>query len=168
MKYALIALAVVCASPAFAAGKPNFTETGKAAAALSAHDFAETASAAGNFEVESSKLALERSKDAKVRAFAQMMITDHQKAAEKLKAIAPADVTAGLDATGKTDLDRLRGAAADRFDATYVAEQTVAHQKAVDLFNGYAKAGDNRALKAFAQETLPTLEKHLDHVKALK
>jgi len=41
------------------------------------------------------------------------------------------------------------------------------HQEAVDLFDEEAKSGQDPALKAFAAQTLPTLEHHLAMAKAL-
>jgi putative membrane protein len=38
---------------------------------------------------------------------------------------------------------------------------------AVGLFDSYAKKGDNAALKAFAQKTLPVIQQHLDEAKKL-
>lgn len=125
------------------------------------------ASIGGMFEIESSNLALQRSKNPRLRQFAQMMVSDHQKAAARLKQAHPHGVAGELDDTHAQIMDRLKAADAETFDALYVAEQTVAHQQAVTLFEGYASGGDNRALRAYASETLPTLRAHLDAVKKL-
>ncbi len=51
-------------------------------------DFVDAASAKGVAEVEAGKLAREKGVAADVKAFAQMMVSDHTAANEKLKAIA--------------------------------------------------------------------------------
>jgi putative membrane protein len=38
--------------------------------------------------------------------------------------------------------------------------QTTAHMEAVTLFATYAKGGDDAAVKAFAEKTLPKLDMH--------
>jgi putative membrane protein len=128
--------------------------------------------AAGNsFEIESSKLALERSKDEGVRALATMMVKDHTEATAKFKkAVAEAKVKAPsprLDAKHKTALDTLKKETAG-FDKAYVEAQHKAHVETVALFEAYASGGDNPRIKQFAQELLPTLRMHLEHVEKLR
>ena len=60
------------------------------AQAMSAQDFVNEAASGGMFEVQSSQLALERGQGDEVKAFAQMMITDHTANNEELKAAAEA------------------------------------------------------------------------------
>ncbi|MDW6023589.1 DUF4142 domain-containing protein [Mesorhizobium sp. BAC0120] len=50
--------------------------------------FVNKAAIGGMFEVQSSELALKKSKDADVRQFAEMMVTDHTKANNTLKSVA--------------------------------------------------------------------------------
>jgi len=64
-------------------------------------------------------------------------------------------------------LDLLKNANGKDFVTLYIDMQSGAHMEAVSLFRTYAKAGDDVALKAFAKETLPTLEMHEVHVKKL-
>lgn len=56
----------------------------------------------------------------------------------------------------------------ESFDKSYVNNQVAAHEKAVELFKKEAASGDKPDLKAFAGETLPALEKHLEHAKQLQ
>jgi putative membrane protein len=46
--------------------------------------------------------------------------------------------------------------------------QVSAHKDAVDLFERYAKGGDNAALKAWADKTLPALRHHLEMAQNLE
>lgn len=139
----------------------------------STKNFVQTASVAGTFEIESGKLAIDKTKKANIRKFAQEMIDDHTRANEQLKATLP-DSRTGLTATEALDakhqniIDKLKSASGGEFDRQYVAAQADAHNEAVELFSSYAQTGDNAILKEFAGRTLPTLQRHHNHVKELK
>lgn len=85
------------------------------------------------FEIESSKLALERSSNAAVREFATMMVEDHGQMSAKLKAAAgPLGITvpAELDPPHQKKLKMLRDTTdAEMFDRAYIEAQTNAHGK---------------------------------------
>lgn len=124
------------------------------------------------FEVESSKLALSRSKADPVRRFATAMVQDHEEAAVKFKkALAEAKLqapTGVLDTKHKAIVGKLRQQDAASFDKSYIDVQYTAHKETVDLFEAYAARGENPRLKQFAQELLPTLRRHLEHVARLR
>jgi len=118
------------------------------------------------FEVESSKVALDRSKAADVKKFAQEMIDVHTKTTDELKARVVKsgmiiDMPAMLDNMHKGLLDELKNASADQFDARYIAQQKNAHNEALMLNRNYAKNGDVADLKALALDTEPRIEMHI-------
>lgn len=167
----LIALLPALSTGATAAG-PTPAEIAAAASVPTTAAFVATAPAANAFEIASSKLALEKSQNPAVRAFAEKMITDHTMIGEHFVA-AFGQANTGLtppDGLGP-DLDavmaRLQSESGAAFDTAYVAAQTQGHQAAVGLFAGYAKGGDNAVLKAFAADTLPMIEMHLEMCYAL-
>ena len=135
-------------------------------------NFVKNARIGGNFEVESSQLALQKSQDAGLRGFAEQMVTDHTKAGEQLEeALSNANMTVAeppvgekLDKKHEAMLGKLRNASGAQFDRMYVKMQQDAHKEAVALFSKYAKNGANAALKSFAQHTLPTLQEHQKHI----
>jgi putative membrane protein len=53
------------------------------------------------------------------------------------------------------------------FDKTYAKQQIDGHKDAEELFEKYAKRGDNAAIKQFAQKTLPVIQQHLSEAKKL-
>jgi putative membrane protein len=124
------------------------------------------------FEIESSKLALERSKAAPVKAFAQRMVDDHSAAAVKFKeAVLEAKLAMPpdkLDAKHQAVLGELADKQGDDFDKAYIEAQYKAHVETVELFKGYAQAGEDTRMRAFAAELLPTLQAHLDHVAKMR
>jgi putative membrane protein len=153
------------------AGAATGVATG-ATGALNTDAFVKDAAIAGLYEVEASQLALKRSMNPDVKAAAQMIIDDHTAANTALKGLvnsggAPGPLPTALDERRKGLIDNLKGAAAKDFDDRYLDQQTMAHHEALLAFNGYAKAGDNAKLKAFAAETAPKLERHAEMVTKL-
>ncbi|TGQ71506.1 DUF4142 domain-containing protein [Mesorhizobium sp. M00.F.Ca.ET.186.01.1.1] len=137
--------------------------------------FVKTVPNANQFEIESSKLAEQKSASADVKAFAAQMIEDHSKAGEAFgTALSQGQTTASIKPAGpglqpkeQKMLDELKGASGKAFDDKYITMQTEAHRQAAALFSTYAKSGDDPALKEFAKTTLSTLKMHEKHVKEL-
>jgi len=135
-------------------------------------DFVTEVSMSDMFEIESSKLALERG-DAATKAFAQQMIDAHQKTTADLKALldsgkVKAQPAAALSEDQQESLDELRKLSGVEFDDAYQDDQEDAHEDAVDVFKRYAEEGDNADLKAWAAKTLPDLEHHLKMAEDLE
>ena len=135
-----------------------------------ANDFAVKAANGGMTEVEASQLAKEKSQNSAVKDFADMMVKDHTKANDELKALAaqknitlPAQV--GEDKQESlNDLRKLSGA---DFDKKYVSMMKDDHEKTVSMFKDAANDNPDADIKAFAAKTLPTLQMHLDKIKAI-
>ncbi len=147
-----------------------FSLAGAVHAAQDADDFVEDASAKGVAEVEAGKLAQEKGTSSDVKAFADMMVKDHRAANEKLQALATSkDIKVSTDADlvdkAKAMILELRGAKS--FDQAYANNQVKAHEATIELFQDYAKDGKDAELKAFATQTLPTLQVHLEKARAL-
>ncbi|HEY2033911.1 MAG TPA: DUF4142 domain-containing protein [Rhizomicrobium sp.] len=119
------------------------------------------------YEVEAGKIAEKRTSNPDVKAFAEKMVHDHTATTDKLKSILgsmkhqPA-APAHLDDRRQGLIDDLRGAKAADFDARYMSQQVDAHKEALILMKGYAKDGDNPDVKAFAADTVPKIQEHLD------
>lgn len=134
-------------------------------------EFAFKANVSGTFEILSSRLALSRSQNPDVRAYAEKMIADHTKAGTELNtAIRSEGLEAHpalLDRKHADLFDRLKDASNDDFDNMYVDIQTSAHDEATTLFRDYSENGPAGALKDFATKTLPTLNAHHENIKAI-
>jgi putative membrane protein len=131
--------------------------------------FVKKAALDGMTEVELGKVALSKSKDEKVRAFAERMVADHGKANKELASIAKAkqmDVPMALDADHQEMVKSLSGKSGAAFDASYSELMRTDHAKAVALFEGASK-GSDQELAAFAKKTLPTLQEHKKMADAL-
>ncbi|WP_333585833.1 DUF4142 domain-containing protein [Phenylobacterium sp.] len=189
-RHLLIAGAAVAALTLAACGQPaNDTATAPAesvtpdanpAATLptpadeaSAPDFVRLAAQNDLFEIQSSELALERTQNPQVRAFAQEMIEAHRRTTRDLQTAigsAGAGLTAPttLDEDMTGELNELREASAGDFDKEYMEAQVDAHQRALNLMQRYANDGDRPELQAFAAATAPAIQQHLDRARALR
>ncbi|MDI3354733.1 DUF4142 domain-containing protein [Pseudomonas sp. UYIF39] len=151
------------------------TSMGTAFAATS-NDFVDSAAAGGIAEVETSRLALEKSSSADIKAFANMMITDHSKANDELAALAKKNDIEVPDSTTlvKQAKEKILDLRDESFDAAYANNQVKAHEDTIALFKKEAntvtddKVKGATDLKGFAQKMLPALEKHLDMAKKLQ
>ena len=128
-------------------------------------DFVAEAATSDMFEIESSKLAVDRS-DAATKSFAQQMIADHEKTTGELKGLVTsgkvqATIPTSMTSSQQNMLDKLKGLQGEDFTKQYHSDQESAHKDAVDLFKRYGDSGDNADLKAWAGSTRPALEHHL-------
>ena len=132
-----------------------------------------TAATIGNmYEIEAGKIAAQRGQSADVKAFGQMMVTDHTKIGKDMDATVKASgasVTppAAMDERRKGMIDNLKAAGDSDFDLAYLHQQLAAHMETANRLKGYRDHGDNDALKAAAGKTVPTVEHHLDEVKRI-
>lgn len=138
-----------------------------------APDFVGKAGVGDLFQIEAAKVALTRSNNPEVKAFAQMMIDAHTQTTADLKT---AVAGSGLNLTVPTVLPDekltamavLNSVSATDFDKKYMDGQIDVHQAALDLLARYAQDGDNDTLKAAAAATAPLVQQHLDKAKALR
>ena len=140
------------------------------AGAMTSAMFVTNAAIGGMYEVEAGRIAAERSKNPRVRALGQTMVTDHGKANEELKPIAMAanlTVPTALDERHKGMIDNLRGATDQDFDRVYLQQQEAAHNETGMLLETYGRMGDNEALKGWAGKTLPVVRHHQEMVDQL-
>jgi putative membrane protein len=131
--------------------------------------FVKKAALDGMTEVELAQVALSKSKDEKVRSFAQRMVADHGKANKELATLAKSkqmDVPTSLDAEHQAMVQSLSGKSGAAFDASYSEHMRADHAKAIALFEG-ASQGTDMELAAFAKKTLPTLQDHKKMADAL-
>lgn len=152
------------ALPAFAADQPSDPQ------------IAHIAYTAGDIDVKAGQLALEKSHNKAVRAFASDMVRDHKAVNDKaLALVKKLNVTPEDNGTSKAlsdqaaqkhdELSKLSGAA---FDKAYV-ENEVAFHKTVDgaLETTLIPSSSNSELKGLLQTGLKIFQGHLAHAEHL-
>lgn len=171
-KAAFLVLCAMGASSALAQG----TTVGPAGANAttgptpSAQEFVQKAAMSDLFEIQSSKLALDKGND-QAKSFAKQMITDHQKTSSELKGLMKADgikePPSRLDSPHQATIETLKAQNGKDFSKAYYDSQQTAHKEAVSLFERYSRDGDDPKLKEWAGKTLPTLQHHQEMADAL-
>lgn len=133
--------------------------------------FMKEAAHAGAAEIEASKLATTKAKNADVKAFADSMIADHTKVADELKALAASkNVTLpdGPSIKQKAEIKMIDAGDNDKFDERYAKTFGIkAHEDTIKLFEQASREAKDPEVKAWAQRTLPGLKHHLEMAKAL-
>ncbi len=125
----------------------------------------------GMAEVQLSRIAVERSTNAAVKDFANLMINDHTSANDQVMALAakknvtlPSDVS---DENRKKSDDLMKKSGKD-FDKEYVDIMVKDHEAAVNLFERASNNVSDAEVVSFINGILPKLKNHLESVKALK
>jgi putative membrane protein len=133
--------------------------------------FIQTAGQAGMTEVKLGELASQKASSAQVKEFGAMMVKDHGKANQELQELAGkkgVTLPSELDAKYRGKVDKLSKLSGEAFDKEYASDMVSDHKKAVSDFEKASKSAADPDLKAWAGQTLPTLQGHLQHAQELK
>lgn len=121
-------------------------------------------------EAHLGQMAQDQAAKPDVKSYAQTLVTDHTNDYNQLTAAATKagdTVPKGIDAKGNRMIrpfEKLKGA---RFDRMYLRDMVTGHEQAIKRYNEEIKNGKSDDIKSYAQQALPTLEKHLSDAKAL-
>jgi putative membrane protein len=100
-----------------------------------------------------------------------MMVRDHSAANDRLKALATQrNVTLpdSVSSKHKKMMETLNKKSGKEFDRFYINEMVKDHQEDVKAFEQAANKVSDLEVKAFINNTLPTLKTHLDSAKAIQ
>lgn len=163
MKYiisAAVCCIALCSMPAFGQAK------------MSDQQFIDLAAQTDMVEANLGQLTQSAASSQEVKDYGQMLTTDHTKDFDQLYDIAhqnnlnrPDAIDAAHNKAMIAPFQKLKGNA---FDQRYIHEMVAGHTKAIAVYKKEAADADNPALKSYAQEALPVLQKHLDQAKALE
>src|SRR3954467_5318119 len=115
------------------------------------------------------QLAQQKSASDGVRSFGQQLVTDHTAANQRATAVASQmGVTPPTepDKKQKAMYDKMAKLSGDKFDKMFASEMVKDHKKDIADYKKAAKKQNDPA-GAYASETLPTLEKHLETAQSL-
>lgn len=136
--------------------------------AVDTQTYLNQASAADMFEIESSKLALQKSSNPAVQALARQMLEDHTRSAAKLQSASNSvGLKSQVNAVGGVaaqNLAQLRNLSGQEFDRVYLAKQAEAHEHAYNIHSGYATHGETAQLRTLASEMATLIQQHRSHL----
>jgi putative membrane protein len=131
--------------------------------------FIKDASQGGLAEVEMGRVAEQQAQNPQVKQLGQRLVQDHSKANQQLMQIAqqegvnlPAD-TSRKESHAEKQLQGKTGAA---FDKAFVEHALTDHEKDIRKFQTELQNTQNPQLKAWIEQTLPSLRQHLEMARA--
>ena len=119
-------------------------------------------------EISVGQLAQEKGGSDEAKSFGKMLVDDHTASNSKATALASSKgVTPPTEPTpdDKNKHDELAKLSGGQFDREFAKAMTEGHEEAISKFEAASKGDDDIA--KFAQETLPTLRKHLKTAQSL-
>ena len=132
---------------------------------------------AGELDVAAAKLALAKSQNQTVRAFAQTMVRDHQAVnvkalalVKKLRVTPEANpVSASLSDQVSATINRLKGLHGPAFDRAYAAHEAGYHRTVNAALSGtLIPSADNAELKSLLETGLALFQEHQRHAEHLE
>ncbi len=139
-------------------------------AATSDQAFVDMAAQTDMTEAHLGQMAADQAASQAVKDYAQTLVTDHTADYNALTAAATkANLTVpkGLDEKQMkmiAPFEKLKGKA---FDHRFIHDMISGHEAAIAAYNKETRDGQNADIKAYATQTLPTLEKHETGAKDL-
>jgi putative membrane protein len=196
---AIAAFAIVASAAAGQGGRDQSTSTTSTTRAERSsgdrgepREFINTMAIAGMAEVQLGKIAAERGHDPDVKAFGQMMVTDHTKADEQLKQVASqagVQLPTQLDEKHQELADRLMKLQGDAFDREYMKAMVEGHDDVHEQllrqagWTGRSTRNDSSVpsavgtsgstsgdsgVRQWAMKALPVVQQHLQRAREIR
>jgi len=133
--------------------------------------------AANAVDVAAGELAVERGTDARVKEFAQRMITDHngvnQAASDLVTRLGvtpePNATSQQLERDGELAREALGRETGAAFDRAYIDNEVTYHQAVLDAIDQtLIPNAQNAELRALLEQTRPAIAAHLEHARELQ
>jgi len=160
------AFSIVCCVGLF-----SLPALGQAKGAMSDQQFVDFAAQTDMVEANLGQLAQSAGSSQEVKDYGQMLATDHATdfhqlytAAQQANAKVPDAIDTQHNKAMIDPFQKLKGAA---FDRRFSQEMVSGHTKAIAVYKNEAANAQNPALKSYAEQALPVLQKHLDQAKTL-
>lgn len=134
-------------------------------------EFATNAADAGLAEIDLANLAIAKTSNNDIKAYANMMLKDHGAANDELMALAKSkNITLPTTMSSehqkhKNELNEKSGA---EFDKAYAKLLEEDHVKVLAFMEHEARKGTDPDLKAFASKMVPIINAHLNGIRKIK
>lgn len=140
-------------------------------AVMDRRTFVTQASSSNTLEIQAGQQAQQKGAAAAVRAYGELMVTEHTATGNELADLASQKsltVSTQLLAPHQQQLGVLTPLTGDAFDDAFADLMVASHQEAVNLFDQASQQVDDQDLRAWAAAKLPALRTHLQGAQALK
>lgn len=134
-------------------------------------EFAVEVADAGLMEVELGRLASTKASSSEVKSFAQLMVDDHTKANNELKALAQQkNITLPIAMSNERQkkVENFAEKTGSEFDREYIDLMVREHKEAIDEFEDQAEEGNDAELKSWASSKVSTLRHHLQEAERIQ
>lgn len=151
-------------APSASTASNTSSTSSTSSAAIDSTQFLVDAYRDGLGEIRLSQLALQKSSNVDVKAFAQAMIDQHTAVNEELTRLAQnKNITLPTDLSPdqNNDVTRLSSLTGDAFDRAYMELNVTVHEKDVAAFHQQAQQGTDADVRKLADVVLPLLKIHL-------
>jgi len=151
-----------------ATGTGTGTTTG---AAMTDATFVPTAIQQGIAEIGMGQLILQKAQNTDLKNFGQHLAQDHSQANQQLAVIATRKgmtLPTHPDASHQTMINQLANLSGTDFDRRVVNDAVQDHEKDIKFYQQAINTLQDPELKAFAQQTLPMLQRHLEMARQLQ
>ena len=158
----LVAAAILLASP---------SANADATVASTDQDFMLAAAQGGMTEVKLGELAAQNGARADVKEFGQLMVKDHSAINADLKTLAAqkgVTLPDSLNMKHQKMVDKMAALNGSAFDKVYIASMIKDHKMDAKEFKAESVATKDTDIKSFVDKSLPVVESHLEHIKAMK
>ena len=121
-------------------------------------------------EIKFAQLATQNSSNPEVKKMAAMLVTDHTKTLNELKAFASSksiSVPVEEDDEARRKTERFSDEAGKDFDKKWCKEMIDRHEESINKFEKRIDKTEDADLKAWMTKTLPTLKSHRDQLEAI-
>lgn len=136
-----------------------------------ASGFMTKAASGGMLEVQLGQMAQQKGINPRVKDFGLMMIRDHSRNNDEMKKIAQQKgltLPQTLSDDNQKMVDKLSKEQGNDFDKAYIDMMEDDHKEDIAEYNKAVNNIGDPVIKAFAKNTIPTLQMHLDSVQAIK
>jgi putative membrane protein len=171
----IIALTITTA--ALAAFTTVHAKTAPTAAPPNDAQIAQIVLTADSVDVDYGNLAVKKTKNAEVKAFAETMIRDHTAVNAKATALAKklgmtpeaSDTSKSLKSDGEKEMAKLQAMHGADFDKAYIDNEVAYHESVIGALDKVLLPNaKNAELKSLLESGRPIFQSHLEHAKTLQ
>ena len=170
-------IALTITSVALAAFTTVHAQTAPAAAPPNDAQIAQIVLTADSVDVDYGNLAVKKTKNAQVKAFAETMIRDHTSVNNQATALAKklgmtpeaSDTSKSLQSGGEKEMAKLKAMEGAEFDKAYIDNEVAYHESVIGALDKVLLPNaKNAELKNLLESGRPVFVSHLNHAKEVQ